>query len=181
MGGTQNNIRDLAAINAAQGLQRAQGIDPNSQIKKLAEMGGVANQILSAESIAQEIKSGGVNISTGGKMGTVANEDINKEIVNQARNLAQALKELSEGANKTDEELAKLRSTADESASNLEKLQKAEAGGAGGGGRGTIMGYLGAAGGAFNAIGGAAQQVMVNQRMQEVSNIGGFAGLANQQ
>lgn len=181
MGGTQNNIRDLAAINAAQGLQRAQGIDPNSQIKRLAEMGGVANQILSAESISQEIKSGGVNISTGGKLGTVANEDINKEIVNQARQLAQALKELSEGANKTDEELAKLRSTADESAANLEKLQKAEAGGAGGGGRGTIMGYLGAAGGAFNALGGAANQILVGQRMQEVANIGGFANLANQQ
>lgn len=179
MSGTQEHFRSLATINAAQVLQKASGNDPNSRIRNLAEMGGIANGILSAQSIAQEVNNGGVSISQGGKMGTVANEDISREIVNQARVLSQALKELADGAGKTDEELQKLRSTADESASNLDKLQRAE--GAGGGGRGTIMSYLSAAGGAFNAIGSGAQQVLVNQRMQETANIGGFAGLANQQ
>lgn len=179
-GGLQGELKELATINAAQAIQRSSGRDPNSKIKSLSAMGEVANQLLSAESIAQEVRSGGVDIARGGKMSTVANEDINKEIINQAKQLSQALKELNEGVGKTDEELAKLRTTADESAANLEKLQKAEGAG-GGGGRGTIMGYLGAAGGAFNALGGAAQQVLVGQRMQEVSNISGFAGLANQQ
>ena len=180
MGGTSDHIRQLATINAAQTLQRASGSDPLSKVKGLGEMGATANSILSAESIAQEVRGGGIGISSGGKMGTVANEDIGKEIITQARALSQALKELAEGAGKTDEELQKLRTTADESAANLDKLQKAEGAG-GGGGRGTIMGYLSGAGGAFNALGGAAQQVMVNQRMQETANIGGFAGLANQQ
>lgn len=176
MSGTSGHIRELAQINAAQALQRAGGTDPNSKLRGLSEMGGVANQLLTAESIGNEVKAGGVNISSG----TIANDDISKEILNQARNLSNALKELADGAGKTDEELSKLRNTAEESAANLDKLQKADGMG-GGGGRGTVMGYLGAAGGAFNALGGAAQQVMVNQRMQEVSNIGGFAGLANQQ
>lgn len=179
-GGLQGELKELATINAAQAIQRSSGRDPNSKIKSLTEMGEVANKILSAESIAQEVKAGGVDIMRGGKMSTVANEDVNKEIINQARQLSQALKELNEGVGKTDEELAKLRTTADESAANLDKLQKAEGAG-GGGGRGTIMGYLGAAGGAFNALGAAAQQVLVGQRMQEVANVSGFAGLANQQ
>lgn len=180
MSGAQSSFRDLAVLGAAQTLQRTSGTDPNSRLRRLGEMGQSANQILSADSIAREVAAGGVNISSGGSMRTVANDDINKEIINQARALSQALKELSEGAGKTDEELSKLRATADESANNLEKLKEASGAG-GGGGRGTIMGYLGAAGGAFNAIGSAAQQITVGQRMQEMSNIGGFAGLANQQ
>lgn len=180
MSGAQGSFRDLAALNAAQVLQRAQGNDPNSKLKNLAEMGQTANQILSANSIAQEVRGGGVNISAGGSLKSIANDDISKEIINQARQLSQALKELADGAGKTDEELAKLRTTADESAENLQKLQKADSMG-GGGGRGTAMSYLGAAGGAFNAIGSAANQILVGQRMQEMSNIGGFANLANQQ
>lgn len=180
MGGTQEHIRQLATINAAQTLQKASGQDPNSKIRGLAEMGGVANNILSAESIAKEVQSGGVQISQGGKMGTVANEDVNKEIMNQARNLATALKELAEGANKTDDELAKLRGTADESSENLKKLQDAQKAGAGGGGANYANVAMGVAGG-FNALGGAAQAIMVNQRMQQMSNVGGFANVANQQ
>jgi hypothetical protein len=180
LGGAQSQFRELAVLSAAQSVQRGMGMDPNSRMKNLAMMGQQANQILSADSIAREVQSGSVNISSGGSMRGIANDDINKEIISQARALSQALKELADGAGKTDEELAKLRNTADESAGNLEKLKEAQGMG-GGGGRGTIMGYLGAAGGAFNAIGGAAQQLLVGQRMQDVGNIGGFAGLANQQ
>jgi hypothetical protein len=180
MGGTQEQMRELAQINAARAFQKAAGVDPQSKMKALGSMGQEANQILSAEAVAKEIKSGGIQISQGGKLGTVANEDVNKEIVNQARILAQALKELADGANKTDEELKNLRSTADESAENMKKLQDAQRAGAGGGGWNTANVAMGLASG-FNAVGGAAQQIMVNQRMQQVANIGGFANLANQQ
>lgn len=180
MGGTEDHIRKLATINAAQTFQKASGMDSNSRIRGLAEMGGVANGLLNAESIAKEVSSGGVNISQGGKMGTVANEDVNKEILTQARALATALKELAEGAGKTDDELGKLRATADESADNMKKLQDAQKAGAGGGGINYANVAMGAAGG-FNALGGAAQAIMVNQRMQQMSNTGGFANVANQQ
>lgn len=180
MGGTSEHIRQLATINAAQTLQKATGQDPNSKIRSLGEMGGVANGILNAASVAQEVQSGGVNISQGGKLGKIANSDVEKEVINQARALSQALKELAEGAGKTDEELSKLRSTADESSENLKKLQDAQKAGAGGGGNNNANIAMGVAGG-FNAIGGAAQAIMINQRMQQMSNAGGFAGLANQQ
>jgi hypothetical protein len=180
MGGTRENIRELATINAAQTFQKASGQDPNSKIRNLAEMGQVANEMLSAESIAKEVQSGGVQISQGGKMGTVANEDVNTEIMTQARLLANALKELAEGAGKTDEELSKLRATADESAENMKKLEDARRAGAGGGGINYANLAMGAAGG-FNALGGGAQAIMVNQRMQQMSNVAGFANIANQQ
>ena len=178
MAGAQGQFRELATLNAAQVLQRTQGSDPNSRLKRLGDMGQSANELLKAESIAQELKSGGVNISAGGSMKKIAGEDINTEILNQARVLSQALKELADGANKTDEELSKLRSTADEAAENMDKLKQAA--GAGGGNSNTL-GYLQAAGGAFMAAGGAAQQILVAQRMQQTANIGGFANLANQQ
>ncbi len=180
MGGTREQIRELATINAAQTLQKANGSDPNAKIRNLAEMGGVANNILSAESIAKEVAGGSVNISQGGKTRSIANEDINKEVLNQARALANALKELSEGVGKTDDELSKLRATADESAENFKKLQDAQKAGAGGGGI-NYSSIASAAAGGFNALGGAAQAIMVNQRMQQMSNVGGFANVANQQ
>ncbi len=180
MGGTRDNIRQLATLNAAQALQKAAGNDPNSKIRNLAEMGQVATGLLNADAVAKEVNSGSVSISSGGAMQQVANSDVNKEVMNQARALANALKELADGAGKTDEELSKLRNSADESAANLEKLQDAQRAGAGGGGNNNANIAMGLAGG-FNALGGAAQQIMVNQRMTQVANVGGFAGLANQQ
>lgn len=175
MSGTQDQMRQIATINAAQAFQRAAGTDPNSKMRNLADMGNVASSILSTDAIRGEVGSGGVNISSG----RVANSDIDKEVINQARILSQALKELAEGVGKTDDELSKLRTTADESAGNLEKLRTAQGVGGGGGFNGVNL-AMGLAGG-FNAIGGAAQQILVGQRMQEMGNISGFANLANQQ
>lgn len=174
MNGTQDQVRQIAMINAAQAFQRASGNDPLSKMKNLADMGNVATSILSTEAMKDEVRSGGVNISSG----RVANSDIDKEIINQAKALSEALKELANGVTKTDEELSKLRTTADESASNLDKLQKAQQAGGGGYNAGSV---LNAAAGGFNAAGAAMQQILVGQRMGEMGNITGFANLANQQ
>lgn len=178
MSGTQEHFRQIAQINAAQVLQRANGNDPSSRLKSLAETGNSANEMLNAASVAQEVRSGGVNISKDGAMTTIKNGDINSELMVQAKALSEALKGLADGAGKTDEELAKLRAAADESADNFKKLQEAQKAG-GGGFNGVNTANFMASG--LNALGGAAQQIMVGQRMQEVSNIGGFANLANQQ
>jgi hypothetical protein len=179
MYGTQERVRELATINAAQQLQRISGTDPTSRMRGIAEKGQEANKILSAESIANEVRQGSVSINQGGQSQQIKNQDISQEIVNQARTLAQALKELSDGANKTDEELSKLRETAQESAENMEKLQEAQSAGGGRGIPGSQI-ALAAAGG-FNAVGGAAQQILVNQRLGQVQNVAGFANLANEQ
>lgn len=179
MEGTRGNIRDLATINAAQTLQKANGNDPNAKLRNLAEMGNMAGGLLNAESIAKEVNSGSVSISNGGRAQSIGNGDINSEVMNQARALANALKELANGVGKTDDELAKLRATADESADNLKKLQDAQKAGGGGPGNGAAI-AMGLAGG-FNALGQGAQAIMVNQRQGQVSNVGGFANVANSQ
>ena len=177
MNGTQAQVQQIAMINAAQALQRANGNDPLSKMRNLANMGTTAESILGKQALGQEIAAGGIDLA-GGKH--VKNADINTEILSQAKALSQALKELADGANKTDEELAKLRASADESAANLEKLQEAKGMGAGSGGYNAAS-VANAAAGGLNAIGGAFQQLTVNQRMQEMANISGFANLANQQ
>lgn len=180
MGGTKDQVRELAMINAASAIQRQTGNDPNSKLKNLTEMGQQANKILDSEAIGKEVQSGGINISSGGKGATIANADVNKEVVNQARILADALAKLSSGAVTAEEDLGKLRSTADEAAENMKKLQDGQKAGAGNGGGNGANIAMGVAGG-FNAIGGAAQQIMINQRMQQIGNTSGFAGMANQQ
>lgn len=177
MGQTHGRLQEVAMINAAQVLQRSQGQDPMARMRRIAEMGQKANQTLAAASIMEEVRQGGVTVSEGGKMRSVANADIQREIIDQSKALAQALKELSDGANKTDKELAKLRSTAEESADNIEKLQTAQ--GAGGGGINKAQ-ALNAAAGAFGAIGGALQSILVGQRLGQVGNIAGFANVENQ-
>ncbi len=167
--GTQGHVRELATITAAQQMQKMSGNDPTSKLNKVIEMGKAAT-------IAEEIRSGGINISSGGQMKNISTGDIGAATIEQSRILANALKELAEGVSKTDDELAKLRSTAEESAENLDKLQRA--GGGGGGYSGSQV--AGAAAGAFTAAGGAIQQIAVSQRLGQVANIAGFAGIENQ-
>lgn len=182
MSGTeaQKDFRELASINAAKAIQRTNGNDPNTKLRNLADMGTRANEILSAESMAQEVRSGSVKLQ-GGQ--TVANDQVGKEIVNQSKLLAEALAKLTSGAETSAEKLGEFRQEAETSAANLEKLQKAEAAGAGGGdgGRGAKMSYYSGAAGAFNALGSGAREVFVNQRMGQVNNVAGFADIANQQ
>ncbi|MEM4726186.1 MAG: hypothetical protein QXG63_04530, partial [Nitrososphaerales archaeon] len=179
MAGTRERIAELATISAAQQLQRISGSDPMSKMRNIAEMGREANKVLTAEQIAQEISRGGVSITQGGEQKVVANRDIQQEIVNQARQLASALKELSDGVNKTDEELAKLRETAEESAENLDKLQQAQSMGGGRGIRDSQIFSAIASG--FGVAGSAAHQLFVAQRIGQVNNVAGFANLANEQ
>lgn len=177
-GGMQNNAKDLAAINAATQMQRMQGTDPTSRLNRILASGQDARGILSAASLAQEMRSGGVNINSGGSQQTISNNNIQSEIINQSRNLADALKQLAEGASKTDEELSKFRANAEEAADNLDKLKQAQGMG-GGGGFNQYNAAMGIAGG-FTAVGSAVQQIMVGQRLGQVGNISGFANLENQ-
>ena len=164
---TQEKMREIASINAAQQMQRLNENDPTSTMKRIMRMGADANKVL----------GGGVSISEGGMSRTVAPGAIGSEIVDQSKQLAAALRELNEGISRTDEELAKFRAQAEESASNLEKLKQAQSGGGGG-----FNGYsvaMGLAGG-FNAVGSAVQQISVGQRIGQMQNISGYAGIENQ-
>ncbi len=176
----KNSFGKLAAIQNAMDIQKQSGMDANSRFKSLAGAGSRANSILNAQSVAQEVQSGSISIMDGGNAKSVKNANVDAEIMVQATNLATKLKELAEAAAGGATNLDDLRTQAEESADNLKKLEQAQAGGAGGGRNNTIS-NLNAFSSGFNAVGNAANTVMIGQRMQQVGNIGGYAGIANNQ
>lgn len=173
-------VKELASIDLAMKTKRQIGADPLSRFEKLNAVGERAGGMLGAAGIGEELRSGGVNISKGGQSVQVANGDISRAIMQEAEALKRVLSELANSAGKSAEELDVMRKSAEESAHNFEKLEKAQVA-AGGGGGASGSQYLSAAAGGFNAIGSGMQAVMINQRMGQMANIGGFAGLANQQ
>lgn len=178
---TQEKIQELATINLAQQMQRRAGEDPVSRMRYLADISKKANKILTSEDIAREIREGAVTIQEGGAVKTVANKDINKELVEQARKLTSALKELSSITDQTSEEFNNFKKQAEESAKNLEKLQEARSMGGGGGGGVNRIALANAFSSGFYAISNAVQDIAINQRFGQLSNVTGFANLANEQ
>ena len=179
-GEAKNSFSKLAAIQNAMDIQKQAGIDTGSRFKNLAGAGSRADSILNARDIGKEVQSGSISIMDGGNAKSVKNVNVDAEIMVQATNLASKLKELAEAAAGGATNLDDLRTQAEESADNLKKLEQAQAGGAGGGRNNTIS-NLNAFGAGFNAVGNAANTIMIGQRMQQVGNIGGYAGIANNQ
>lgn len=173
-------VKELSSVELALKTKRQIGADPLSKFEKLNSTGQSATDYLSAKSIGEELSKGGVDIKgKGGSTVNIASADINKALAQEAENLKRALNDLATTTETSKDKLDDMRKSAEMSAENFEKLSKASA--AGGGGRDNIVGNLNAAAGGFNAVGAGAQQIMINQRMQQMGNISGFAGLANQQ
>ena len=170
--------KELASIDLAMKTRRQTGSDPLSRFEKLNQTGKSAEDFLTAKDIGEQVRSGSVNISKGGQQVSVDNADIGKAIANEAEALRKALSDLANSAGKSTEELEKMRGAAEESAENFEKLQKAQAAGGGGGASGAQ--WASAAGGMFNAVGQGIQQIAVGQRLGQVANISGYAGIENQ-
>lgn len=169
----------IASIDLAMKSRRAIGADPKSRYENLTQMGKSADDLLSARQIGAEVASGTVNISRGGQQVGIASGDIGTALGQEAENLKKALADLANAAGKSSEELAAMRKSAEETADNFEKLQRAQQMGGGGGGASGAQ-WLSAAGGMFGAIGAGIQQIGVNQRLGQVSNIGGYANIENQ-
>lgn len=175
MAGNTGRYQEIAQIQAAMQLQRYGGSDPNSRLRKIGEMGQFAQERLGMDALGKEMQANKISIADGGGIRTIGRSDIQDEISSQARRLTDALTKLADSANRTDEELGKLRKEAEQSAENLDKLQKA---GGGGGGFNTAN-VASSLGGMFNAAGGAIMQIGVNQRLGQISNIAGYAGIEN--
>ncbi len=170
--------KELASIDLAMKTRRQTGTDPLSRFEKLNQTGKSAEDFLTAKDIGEQVRSGSVNISKGGQSVAVDNADIGKAIANEAEALRKALSDLANSAGKSAEELDVMRKSAEESAENFEKLQKAQAAGGGNGASGAQ--WASAAGGMFNAVGQGIQQIAVGQRLGQMGNIAGYAGIENQ-
>lgn len=172
-------VQEMTSIDLAMKTRRQTGSDPLSRFERLNTMGKSAEDFLSAKQIGQELSAGGININRGGQSVQVANADIGKALAQEADNLKRALTELATSAGKSAEELNVMRQKAEESAENFDKLQKAQTGGGGSWGASGAQ-WAAAGAGMFNAIGGGIQQIAVTQRLGQVGNIAGYAGIENQ-
>ena len=177
MSKTQEHISQLAVLNTAQQFQKMLQLDPASKMNKFLDVGRLAQNIMASESIAKEVASGAISITQDGKQKTISSSKVDEEIIEQSRNLAAALKELTDGVGKTEDELEKLRKSAEESAENIDKLQKARGMGAGD----LTIHRLNALGDALNIGSNLVYNVGVTQRLAEMENIKDFANLANKQ
>ena len=89
-----------------------------------------------------------------------------------AQSLIKAFEQLSEVTDITSKEFKDLQKTTDEARKNFAA--------AGGGSGGNLITALGIASGGFNVAAGAAQAIMVNQRLAQAQNATGLADIENQ-
>jgi hypothetical protein len=169
-------VNMVGGIDAALRHQRAQGLDPQSRQDTLFNAGQRAQDTLFRAGVSQELASG-----TGDLGGKSAGELKQKEI-QLAGQLVEALEKLKNSANASAEEVDKMKEAASKTAEDLEKVKEAVAqGGGSGGDKYTNAGNaLAFAQGAFGAVGSGIQQIGVNQRLGQVSNISGYASIENQ-
>lgn len=183
---SQADFQKLAAIKQAKAFQRSSGKDPDSRNRFLGGMVQEAESIVSATKVAQEARSSNLSLKNGvdadGKEVSkkISTQNIDQELVTQASALKTAFEQLGRTTESEKEARSKLNKQINDSADNMKKLKEAQGQQGPSGLAMTGLVANGLASG-FNALGAGAQQVLVNQRMQQISNIGGAAGYANQQ
>lgn len=162
----QAKLQELAPINIAMKAQRAAGLDPESKMSALMGRRAEADALLSAANPSRS------------HLSSLGMSQLKELELRQAKRLSDAFKELEEAAKKGATNLDHLQKKAERTADNLGKTQDAirQNGGYGGGG-GTN--WLALAQGGFGAIGGAIQQVGVNQRLAQMGNVTGYANFSN--
>lgn len=182
------NIRKkMAVIETAQDIRRLQGIDDRSSLTNIAKMAKRAqNQF---ESEADRVQRTGVSILSESddpsrdRQSTISAKDLQKEQINQLNILNDAFKNLSSTVTKSEEELDGFRKKAERAATNIDTIDKA---------LDTIKDnriqrysqlsmLASTASSGFNIFGNAAQTLLVDQRLQQVGNIAGWANIANDQ
>jgi len=170
-------VNVMGTTEAAMRTQRNLGMDPQSRKDDLFKVGGRAANMLGAAQVAEDVNTGNFNINRGGKAVSIAANDFQKAQMTEAKALTDALSKLAKETDETSANFRKLKGDAEEAADNIEKLDKGIAA-SGGGIRGSQVASALASG--FQSASGAAQEILVNQRLQQVSNITGLAGIENQ-
>lgn len=177
---TQKNrlINRIGSIEAAQRHQRALGLDPESQIESLFNMGQRAERLMFKQGIANELASGS------GDLAGKSLDQLKQREAQLAAQLIEELGKLKDSAGKSADEINKMKQAASETADNLKRTEEAisQVAAAGGGGNryANVGNLLNFAAGAFGVIGAGVQQVAVNQRLGQVANIAGYASIENQ-
>lgn len=181
-GAATRMVGQMASVDAAMRLQESQGLDPRSKSQGAFAAYNQARSRQSANAIADEVANkGGISIKDVDKGGEsfVKKGNISSALDQQSEALVKAFKELEKAVKDGKTDLDSYNKKIEDITGNIDKLK--QGGESANEKRQSTMSYLSAAGGAFNAMGGAVQQITVGQRMQETANTSGFAGLANRQ
>lgn len=168
-------INQVGAIEAAQGQQRGQGMDPKSQLESLYGMGSRAERNLFKIGIGEELRSGT------GDLGGKSMEQLRQREAQLSKQLVDELEKLRNATGKTTEELEKMKGAATQTAEDLKKTEEAISQAGGGGSRASnAANWMSFAGGVFGSVGAGVQAIAVNQRIGQVANISGYAAIENQ-
>lgn len=171
-------MKDLASqlipITLAMQQLKQQGQDPQGKQRSLINMGDKASGVLSYNKLEDEMRSGK-------GLGALSAGDLRKKEAEAAEKLIKALDELRGAAGKTKDELEVLNKTAEDAAKEFGDMSEARSmGGSSSNGAKLTGAYASAVANVANLVGNTIQTMAVNQPMQQMSNIGGYANLENQ-
>ena len=168
--------QQLVPITLGMQQLKQQGLDPEGQKRSLINMGDKASGVLSYNKLEDEMRSGK-------GLGALSDKDLRKKEAESAEKLIKALDELRNSAGKTKDELEALNKNAQDASKEFEEMSEARSiGGARQGDSGAKVGaaYLSAVANVANLVGNTIQTMAINQPMQQMGNIGGYANLENQ-
>jgi len=165
----------IAGIDYALKTQRAEGLDEESQDKRLLEVGQNAKKTLFSNQVAQELRSGQ-------GLGAMNLDQLKQKEVEQARAVTEALEKLKNASGESAESIVKLKEEARDAADNLEKTKEAIRQGGPGGTNKSLSGndIANMMKNMLTSIGSVIQEVGISQPLQTISNRASFAQLSNQ-
>jgi hypothetical protein len=168
-------VNKVGGIDVAQRQQRALGMDPESQTRSLFDVGERAAKVNFKESVASDLKTG--------EMSGQSTAQLKQREIALSQQLVDELEKLKNSAGKSAEEIDNMQRAANKTADEFKRTQEAIAQGGGNRGGPTREGIasgLGLAGNMFGAVGNAVQAIAVNQRLGQVGNVAGYAGIENE-
>ena len=158
--------KSRAGLMGAARIQKMQGLDSESRMDVLVNLGEKAKNIIAAQS--PEIK----------KLQAQSAVSFQNDALAATKTFAEALNNLRTATGQTAEEMKVLRKKAEEAGETMAKFETAKGGG--GGGR-VDRGFVARAAETFlGAASQGIQQVGVNQRLAQQSNTAGYADFQNQ-
>jgi hypothetical protein len=166
----------IAAVETEERRRKSLGEDPRSQETMRFGYQNKATKMVEQEEIR---KTGKFNITDpeSGKQKSVELKDATQELTNLFKMLAEDTKKLSTASIEEAKIIEEKNKKTTEAIKKTEQALESNTGGTGGASRSQ---WASAAAGGFGAVGSGVQQVMVNQRLQQMGNIAGFGNIENQ-
>lgn len=171
----ERQVKFEAGIDVAERRQRSAGLDVQSQEEKFYKRGAQFRAEIKQNEIKEDIASGKIRADD------QALANLNKQEIELKRQFLAEQEKLKtatgEAATKIRSNLGKLSDAIEENSEKISQIEQAKA--EQGQGRSNLANNLNLLGSGFGAIGGAAQALLVNQRMQQMQNVASYAEFEN--